>query len=543
MARYGTGRRQGGGYGGVLVVLFVFLLAAGAGGYWLWSHEDRALAQLRLEADTQALRTTIAFPQAPTATGEGSSAADADGPGDAASAGSDTGADSPAPAQAQSEPTQSEPDQSAPAQSAQTQSAQTQSAPDEQTTTMAPTGDAPVESDGDATDLTVADSGDAAPRALPPPGRPEPPSLSSPGTDTANDADTDVAGETTSQPATTTVTEATQGGESQLPSQSAAVSISELMRGAQPGASPGDTPPGADSTGANSTGDAQQTDAPSDGEPATDEANAGHSDAAEANTADPLADQLAQLSGIAGLGAQMATVMPPRELNAEPFLEPRDRPRIAIVIADWPSVEDEADALMAQLPQAATVAISRDLPNATRLINRARVRGHEVLVTLPFDGAEQASDALRLDRSGQENIARLDAVLAGADRAVGLIGVGDGSFMGDATAIGPVLTQVALDGYLFVTGPGNPHDQVARLAGRIGLPVAGPAIDLTASPSRPAIDAALDRLADQAERDGGALATARASAALVAALADWQADLDARGLSLAPITAIADAPQ
>jgi hypothetical protein len=199
--------------------------------------------------------------------------------------------------------------------------------------------------------------------------------------------------------------------------------------------------------------------------------------------------------------------------------------------------------VVADLPEPITLAFQ---PGAAALdsgIARARLDGHEVLVAMPLAaGSTDAEMALSADLSSQENIRRLTEIMDLADRAVGLIATLPPAMDVDATLIGPVLTELALAGYLFVEGDIRAESPVAGLATRIGLPVARADVQIGAGARPDAMADALRQLEAIAERRGQAVGVADWSPGLIGAIEVWAAQLDTRGVALAPITALADAP-
>jgi polysaccharide deacetylase 2 family uncharacterized protein YibQ len=231
-------------------------------------------------------------------------------------------------------------------------------------------------------------------------------------------------------------------------------------------------------------------------------------------------------------------VRAPKPLHAfaRPFDKSDRRPRVALVLSN------EADRSAAQmtaatkLPGVVTLAFTpytRDLP---LWVERARQGGHEILLGLPMEpldpGTRDAGPlALLADAEPQANAARLDRVLESASSYVGVLPLGGGRLLGSAESLRPILAEIDRRGLLLV----DPSGAVAQTAG--DLPRVGVDRRLEGD-TRAEIERRLADLEDIARRAGGAVGLAPALPAVIERIAAWTAGLEARGIALAPITAM-----
>ncbi|MBL8696925.1 MAG: divergent polysaccharide deacetylase family protein [Alphaproteobacteria bacterium] len=227
---------------------------------------------------------------------------------------------------------------------------------------------------------------------------------------------------------------------------------------------------------------------------------------------------------------------------ARPFDRNDIRPRIAIVVVDLGLTPAPTDQAIHYLPGTITLAFSPFADGLTRWVDLARRAGHEVLMHLPLESPTSAAATVAGGPSqaeptpGAENLGRLDWALG---RATGYVGVA--SFMGAAAsepALRPILTSLRDRGVLYVDRQGGPRTPSARLAGELGLPRASVDREIDADPTREAIDQRLAELEKLARDTGTAVAIVRPLALSFERLSIWSTTLEAKGIALAPITAV-----
>ncbi|MBW8269030.1 divergent polysaccharide deacetylase family protein [Caldovatus aquaticus] len=222
------------------------------------------------------------------------------------------------------------------------------------------------------------------------------------------------------------------------------------------------------------------------------------------------------------------------------------RPRVAVVLAGIGLSASDTGEAIRRLPPAVTLALNPYAPRLDPVAERARERGMETLVAVPMESAgyplaDPGDKALLTGLSLAENLNRLDWALARAAGYVGVLG-GLGPLRGErfaqlADLLGPVQDVLCARGLLYVDSrPGAPHP--ARAWGR--------AVDvvLDEPATRGEIERRLAELERLARENGSALGLAGDPAPVVVErLAAWAAGLEARGLVLAPLTAVIRRPE
>ncbi len=224
--------------------------------------------------------------------------------------------------------------------------------------------------------------------------------------------------------------------------------------------------------------------------------------------------------------------------------DPNDgRPRIALVVTDLGLAAALTDQAINYLPGPVTLAFNPFAENLPRWVEQARRAGHEVLINLPLEASgtqprDAGSSPASAPVTADESLGRLDWALA---RASGYVGVA--SFMGAGVNGGedvlrPVLTTLRDRGFIYVDRQTGPRATALRLASELGVPRAVADRQLDAEPTREAIEARLGEIERQARESGFAVALVRPHSISFERLAIWQTTLDAKGIALAPITAV-----
>lgn len=240
-----------------------------------------------------------------------------------------------------------------------------------------------------------------------------------------------------------------------------------------------------------------------------------------------------------------------RHVYAARFNMADPRPRIAILLAGIGMNEAESTAAVTNLPAAVSLAVP---PYATRLdtlLEAARSRGHEFLVSIPMEpqgyplndpgnqalltGASQATNALRLEWA----LTRMSGYVG----ATGALGEMRGERFAAATdQMAPMLGTLADRGLLYV----DPRPELLQGPGSSPQPEAFRGVDLLIDdpPGAQEVDRQLERLERVARDRGAALGlAARPSPITVDRIATWAVGLNARGLALAPVSVVVQMPQ
>jgi polysaccharide deacetylase 2 family uncharacterized protein YibQ len=231
----------------------------------------------------------------------------------------------------------------------------------------------------------------------------------------------------------------------------------------------------------------------------------------------------------------------PMQAYARGFDRTTLRPRVGLILAGIGASETDSQDAIRVLPGGVTLAVSPYTLRPTRLLEAARIAGHEYLLSLPLEasgdtGNDLGDHVLLTGAPAAQNADRLDWLLS---RFSGYAGVTSafGRLRGDRfgaapNLFAPLLQALAARGLFWV----DARPDAVLPPGPWGI-----AIDLVVDePSvRSEIDAKLAMLENMARLHGSALGLAGAPRPVtVDRIADWANGLPARGLILAPASAL-----
>jgi polysaccharide deacetylase 2 family uncharacterized protein YibQ len=231
----------------------------------------------------------------------------------------------------------------------------------------------------------------------------------------------------------------------------------------------------------------------------------------------------------------------PMSVYARGFDTTTLRPRVGLIMAGVGASDAGGAEMIRTLPGGITLAISPYVQKPARLLEAARISGHEYLLSLPMesftDPANEAGDhALSPALSPAQNADRLDWSLS---RFAGYAGVTDAlgtlrgeRFGGDAALMAPVLRTLAARGLFYVEARPVAPLPPGMWAVNVDLLVDEPAV-------RSEIDAKLSILESLAKLRGYALGLVGTPRPLTTdRVTEWANGLAAKGLALAPVSAL-----
>jgi len=223
------------------------------------------------------------------------------------------------------------------------------------------------------------------------------------------------------------------------------------------------------------------------------------------------------------------------------------RPRVSVMVAGLGLSAVTTEAALQTLPPAMTLAFSPHAPQLTRHLSEARAHSHEVLIGVAMEPRDfplndPGPQALMTALPPEENLRRLSWVLSRAQGYVGVTNVtglmrGE-RFIAAPDQMKPVLDALRARGLMFIDsrpalGGGS------ALTRPPGMPLRAVDLVVDERTRRADIDAKLAELEQIARQRGSAVGLAGPYPVTIERLAAWAAGLEARGLVLAPITAIA----
>lgn len=231
---------------------------------------------------------------------------------------------------------------------------------------------------------------------------------------------------------------------------------------------------------------------------------------------------------------------------ARPFAGDASKPKIALVVGGLGFNATATQQAIDELPPEVTLSFVPYAQGLQGWIDRARARGHEVLLELPmepFNPEEEDTGPQTLTVTGtpRENVAKLENLLS---RAVGYFGVTNyqgGRFAASQQASAPVAQALKARGLVFMGNSVGPRTAFGVEAGRAGLPFSSADRIIDVQRDGNAIDEQLLNLEALALQNGSALGSGFAFPVTIDQIGEWAENLSMRGYVLAPASAVMEA--
>jgi polysaccharide deacetylase 2 family uncharacterized protein YibQ len=226
----------------------------------------------------------------------------------------------------------------------------------------------------------------------------------------------------------------------------------------------------------------------------------------------------------------------PFQLYAKPF-KPDGRPKVALIVGGLGLNPAATRAAIERLPAEVTLSFVPYAQGLQGWIDLARANGHEVLLEIPMEPQDYPDNdpgpqTLISDAPAQETVKKLEWLLSRASGYYGVANYLGQKFMASDNGMNAFLGALRQRGLGFVD-----DGSARKRTGGVPRASADSIVDDQLSPD--AINRQLTGLEQTAKAKGSALGSGFAYPVTVDAAARWAAGLNARGLQLAPASALA----
>jgi polysaccharide deacetylase 2 family uncharacterized protein YibQ len=211
--------------------------------------------------------------------------------------------------------------------------------------------------------------------------------------------------------------------------------------------------------------------------------------------------------------------------------------KVAVVVRNLGLSQSATEAAVSKLPPAVTLSFSPYAKNLRTWLERAKARGHEVLVEVPmesktFPAEDPGPLGLMTSLESKENLQRLETILKTVPGAIGIDDTMGSKFRETEGPMGEVYGKLKERNLVYVqTQPG------VRI-GEPGVPNAVADVIADERPFRAAIDARLDYVERLAKFQGSAVTVLSPKPVSFERLALWLETLDKKGIALAPVSEV-----
>jgi polysaccharide deacetylase 2 family uncharacterized protein YibQ len=217
--------------------------------------------------------------------------------------------------------------------------------------------------------------------------------------------------------------------------------------------------------------------------------------------------------------------------------------KVAVVVMGLGLSKASSMAAIKKLPPEVSLALDPYATNLSDWLVRARIVGHEVLLTLPMESEkfpvqDAGPLALKTSLSKEDNIKRLEVILS---QVTGYFGVATvlGSKFGDSKVLMTEVLNNVKDRGLMLLTTGSQNSLLApKIARNIELPLVVGDVSLDAEPSPAGIQAQLRRLEKILKNKRVAVAIAQPYPTTLRRLIAWTKTLEEKKITLVPVSAL-----
>lgn len=236
----------------------------------------------------------------------------------------------------------------------------------------------------------------------------------------------------------------------------------------------------------------------------------------------------------------------PAQAYARPFTPQQGRPMIAVVIGGLGFNARATAQAIDELPPEITLSFVPYANDLQSWIDRARARGHEVLLELPMEPFDPDADdtgpqTLLASAPAQQNVQRLEQLLSRGTGYFGVTNYQGARFATSAQASQPIVQQLRRRGLVFVSSGIGQRTALSVEAQRASLPVTAADRIIDARREASAIDDQLLNLEALALQNQSAIGAGFAYPVTMEQVGRWARDIESRGYQLAPASAVLNA--
>jgi len=233
----------------------------------------------------------------------------------------------------------------------------------------------------------------------------------------------------------------------------------------------------------------------------------------------------------------------PAQAYARPFTPQQGKPMIAVVIGGLGFNARATTQAIDELPAQLTLSFVPYAQDLQAWFDRARARGHEVLLELPMEPFDPDADdtgpqTLLASAPAQQNISRLEQLLSRGSGYFGVTNYQGARFATSAQASAPVVQALRRRGLVFVSSGIGQRTALSVEAQRANLPNTAADRIIDARREADAIDDQLLNLEALALQNGSAIGAGFAYPVTIEQVGRWAQDVESRGYQLAPASAV-----
>jgi hypothetical protein len=236
----------------------------------------------------------------------------------------------------------------------------------------------------------------------------------------------------------------------------------------------------------------------------------------------------------------------PAQAYARPFTRQQGKPIIAVVIGGLGFNARQTTQAIEELPPEVTLSFVPYAQGLQGWIDRARARGHEVMLELPMEPFDPDADdtgpqTLLASANAQQNVSRLEQLLSRGSGYFGVTNYQGARFATSAQAAQPVVQALQRRGLVFISSGIGQRTALSAEAQRATLPITAADRIIDVRREADAIDDQLLNLEALALQNQSAIGAGFAYPVTMEQVGRWARDIESRGYQLAPASAVLNA--
>ena len=218
-------------------------------------------------------------------------------------------------------------------------------------------------------------------------------------------------------------------------------------------------------------------------------------------------------------------------------------PMVAIVVTGLGINEQGSLDAIDTLPDDVTLAFAPYGRSLESTVASARTAGHEIMLEIPlepfdFPQNDPGPNTMLTGEAPRANLEKLFWLMARFGGYFGVINNMGARFTASTADFSPIMEELGTRGIGYLDDGSSNRSVAQQLAGANNVPFARANLMIDANPSRASILAALASLEAQALESGQAIGIVGALPISVQAVTEWAQELDAKGITLVPASAI-----
>ncbi len=227
--------------------------------------------------------------------------------------------------------------------------------------------------------------------------------------------------------------------------------------------------------------------------------------------------------------------------KADHSLSRSSKPKIAVVISGMGINAKLTNQAIKELPGQITFAFAPYGRSIQPTINKARARGHEILLHLPMEpfgypGVNPGPKTLLASAEVAENLKSLQWLMSRFSGYTGVTNYMGAKFTSDGGALLPVFSQIKNRGLVYFDDGSNDSSLTTSIAQAVNLSTRATDVVIDSDQTATSIQRALQRLEDTARRKGIAIGFGTGLSITIDTLESWSRTLSDRGIVLVPLS-------